>query len=136
MRALRDFNLPKIVAEDSPVFLGLISDLFPNLDVPRRRDHRFEKAVKTGCCDNKLQPDESFIMKVVQLDELLKVRHSVFIIGAAGTGKSSTWKTLHKTYQSQGKKPTFTDLNPKAVSNDELYGIINPSTRVIYEIFS
>ena len=35
MRALRDFNLPKIVAEDSPVFLGLISDLFPNLDVPR-----------------------------------------------------------------------------------------------------
>ena len=130
MRAMRDFNLPKIVAEDSPVFLGLISDLFPNLDVPRRRDQEFEKAVKSGCCDNKLQPDESFNLKVVQLDELLKVRHSVFIIGAAGTGKSSTWKTLHKAYQSQGKKATFTDLNPKAVSNDELYGIINPSTRV------
>ena len=130
MRALRDFNLPKIVAEDSQVFLGLISDLFPNLDVPRRRDHEFEKAIKIGCCHSELQPDESFIMKVVQLEEVLKVRHSVFIIGAAGTGKSATWKTLQKTYQCQGKKPTYTDLNPKAVSNDELYGIINPSTRV------
>jgi dynein heavy chain len=27
------------------------------------------------------------------------------------------------------KKPIFCDLNPKAVTNDELYGIINPATR-------
>ena len=27
------------------------------------------------------------------------------------------------------KKPVYTDLNPKAVTNDELYGIINPATR-------
>jgi dynein heavy chain len=113
MRALRDFNLPKIVAEDCPVFLGLISDLFPNLDVPRKRDQEFEKAVKHASCDNKLQPEESFIMKVVQLDELLDVRHSVFIVGAAGTGKSCAWKTLFRTYQNQKKKPVYTDLNPK-----------------------
>ena len=46
MRALRDFNLPKIVSDDNPVFLGLISDLFPSLDVPRKRELEFEKAVK------------------------------------------------------------------------------------------
>ena len=129
MRALRDFNLPKVVADDNPVFLGLISDLFPNLDVPRKRDQEFEKAVKHSSCDLKLQPEESFIMKVVQLDELLAVRHSVFIVGEAGTGKSQTWKTLHRTYQNLKKKPIYTDLNPKAVSNDELYGVINPATR-------
>merc|ERR1711923_583708 len=39
------------------------------------------------------------------------------------------WKTLHRTYQNLKKKPIYTDLNPKAVSNDELYGVINPSTR-------
>lgn len=33
MRALRDFNIPKIVTDDMPVFIGLISDLFPALDV-------------------------------------------------------------------------------------------------------
>jgi dynein heavy chain len=32
MRALRDFNIPKIVTDDMPVFIGLISDLFPALD--------------------------------------------------------------------------------------------------------
>ncbi len=37
MRALRDFNTPKIVTDDLPVFMGLIGDLFPALDVPRKR---------------------------------------------------------------------------------------------------
>ena len=129
MRALRDFNLPKIVSDDNPVFLGLIGDLFPNLDVPRKRDQEFEKAVKHASCDLKLQPEESFIMKIVQLDELLAVRHSVFIVGESGTGKSQTWKTLYRTYQNLKKKPIYTDLNPKAVTNDELYGVINPATR-------
>ena len=57
MRALRDFNLPKIVSDDNPVFLGLISDLFPSLDVPRKRELDFEKAVKHAACDLKLQPE-------------------------------------------------------------------------------
>lgn len=43
MRALRDFNIPKIVTDDLPVFMGLIGDLFPALDVPRKRDLDFEK---------------------------------------------------------------------------------------------
>ena len=41
--------------------------------------------------DLKLQPEDSFILKVVQLQELLDVRHSVFVIGAAGTGKSQVY---------------------------------------------
>lgn len=50
-------------------------------------------------------------------------------MGNAGTGKTMVWKTLNKTYQNQGLKPLYNDLNPKAVTNDELFGIINPSTR-------
>ena len=46
MRALRDFNTPKIVTDDVPVFMGLIGDLFPALDVPRKRDMDFEAEVK------------------------------------------------------------------------------------------
>ena len=129
MRALRDFNTPKIITEDMPVFLGLIADLFPNLDVPRKRDPVFEKSVKMAACDLKLQPEENFIMKVCQFDELLSVRHSVFIVGDAGTGKTQTWKTLVKTYENLDRHPLFTDLNPKAVTNDELYGYVNAASR-------
>ena len=46
MRALRDFNTPKIVTDDVPIFMGLIGDLFPALDVPRKRDMDFEAEVK------------------------------------------------------------------------------------------
>ena len=48
MRALRDFNIPKIVTDDLPVFMGLIGDLFPALDVPRKRDPEFEKVVRVN----------------------------------------------------------------------------------------
>lgn len=46
MRSLRDFNIPKIVTDDMPVFMGLIGDLFPALDVPRKRDLDFEAVVR------------------------------------------------------------------------------------------
>ena len=65
----------------------------------------------------------------MQLQELFEVRHSVFIVGNAGTGKSCVWKSLFKANQNMKKKPTAIDLNPKAVTNDELFGIINPATR-------
>ncbi|XP_050294546.1 dynein beta chain, ciliary-like [Anthonomus grandis grandis] len=129
MRALRDFNIPKIVTDDTPVFMGLIGDLFPALDVPRKRNMEFEKMIKKTAMEMKLQPEEGFILKVVQLEELFAVRHSVFIIGFAGTGKSMVWKCLNRTYANQKLKPVYNDLNPKAVTNDELFGVINPSTR-------
>ncbi|XP_056405417.1 dynein axonemal heavy chain 9 [Hyla sarda] len=129
MRALRDFNIPKIVTDDMPVFMGLIGDLFPALDVPRKRDMDFETFVKQAVLDLKLQAEDNFVLKVVQLEELLAVRHSVFIVGNAGTGKSQVLKSLNKTYGIMKRRPVWTDLNPKAVTNDELFGIINPSTR-------
>ena len=53
MRALRDMNLPKFVFEDVPLFLGLISDLFPGLDCPRVRYPNFNDAVEAVLEDNK-----------------------------------------------------------------------------------
>ncbi|XP_068439704.1 dynein axonemal heavy chain 9 isoform X3 [Clinocottus analis] len=129
MRALRDFNIPKIVTDDMPVFMGLIGDLFPALDVPRKRDLDFEKHVKESILDLKLQAEDNFVLKVVQLEELLAVRHSVFVIGNAGTGKSQVMRSLQRTYQNMKRRPVWADLNPKAVTNDELFGIINPATR-------
>ncbi|XP_040542548.1 dynein axonemal heavy chain 17 isoform X5 [Gallus gallus] len=129
MRALRDFNIPKIVTDDLPVFMGLIGDLFPALDVPRKRDLSFEKVIKQSVLELKLQAEESFVLKVVQLEELLQVRHSVFVIGNAGCGKSQVLRSLNKTYRNMKQKPVTVDLDPKAVTCDELFGVIHPSTR-------
>ncbi|XP_068180103.1 dynein axonemal heavy chain 11 [Antennarius striatus] len=129
MRAMRDFNMPKIVTDDVTIFLGLLGDLFPGLEVERERDTEFEKAVRKTTVALGLQPEETFILKVVQLEELMVVRHSVFVLGNAGTGKSQIVKVLYKTYVNLRKKPVWNDLNPKAVDRDELFGFIHPATR-------
>lgn len=38
-------------------------------------------------------------------------------------------KTLHKTYSNMKLKPIWTDINPKAVTTDELFGFLHPATR-------
>ncbi|KAM6403695.1 dynein axonemal heavy chain 17 [Rhynochetos jubatus] len=129
MRALRDFNIPKIMTDDLPVFLGLIGDLFPALDVPRKRDLDFEEMVTQSVLELGLQAEESFVLKVVQLEELLRVRHCVFVIGSAGCGKSQVLRSLQRTYQRMKRTPVAVDLDPKAVTRDELFGVTHPTTR-------
>lgn len=64
MRALRDFNTPKIVTDDAAIFSGLLGDLFPGLEVERERDSEFENAVRKTTLALRLQPEETFILKV------------------------------------------------------------------------
>ena len=131
MRALRDFNIPKIVKEDEVVFFGLLNDLFPGLNPPRKRDENLESYVNEAC--NKLgnDPDETFCLKVIQLEELLAIRHCVFIMGPAGSGKSQCWRTLKaaRDLMNPDSITKVVDLNPKAVKTEELYGFISLATR-------
>ncbi|KAM6314848.1 LOW QUALITY PROTEIN: dynein axonemal heavy chain 11 [Aegotheles albertisi] len=123
MRALRDFYLPKTVTDDIPIFMGLISDLFPALDIPRKRNLQFEQMVKQSTLELLLQPEERFILKVFQLEELLAVYH-VLVTGNAGTGKSKALKVLHHTMNTE-QKPVLNDLNPKVLIADELFSFIH-----------
>lgn len=34
IRAMRDSNVPKFLADDLPLFSALIQDLFPNVEIP------------------------------------------------------------------------------------------------------
>ena len=45
MRALRDMNMPKFIFEDVPLFMGLITDLFPSIDVKRKEFEKKDKIV-------------------------------------------------------------------------------------------
>jgi len=67
LRALRDFNIPKIVQDDTPVFFGLLGDLFPGIDVPRKRDMEFENIVEGVAKEAGMYADPEFILKIVQL---------------------------------------------------------------------
>jgi dynein heavy chain len=129
MRALRDFNTPKIVKQDEVIFFGLLGDLFPGVDPPRKTDPVLEEAVRTACVKRGLDPDEAFRLKAVQLEELLAIRHCVFVMGPAAAGKSNCWQTLQAARTELKRKTKAVDLDPKAVTPEELYGYIHPATR-------
>ena len=50
LRALRDFNLGKLTADDTSIFMGLLNDLFPKTVelVPRAVDREFEAKARAA----------------------------------------------------------------------------------------
>jgi len=43
---LRDFNLPKIVKPDQQIFLDLIRDLFPGIEVEQKQDAELYETIQ------------------------------------------------------------------------------------------
>ncbi len=129
MRALRDFNTPKIPHHDTPIFLRLIADLFVGLDVPVKQDQALKDMCTRSALEEGLQADDMFLNRTVQFQELLDVRHSVMLLGPAGCGKTTIWKTLAAAHNLDKPKKTcvYETVNPKAVSGDELYGYMTLS---------
>lgn len=96
MRSLRDMNLSKLVADDIPLFNGLLLDIFPKqTDVPKKLYPEIEKKIpevidkKGGIIKN-----ENFILKIIQLYETALVRHGFMLVGPAGSGKSTIMSIL------------------------------------------
>ena len=135
MRALRDFNIPKIVREDEVVFFGLLGDLFPFCqNKPRTIPERNMDKQLLGFCEEVCQksgndPDEIFLLKCVQFEELLAIRHCVFLMGPPAAGKTQCWKTLAQARAIRGDITKVTDVNPKSIKTEELYGFISMATR-------
>jgi dynein heavy chain len=123
MRALRDFNIPKIVTDDKPIFIRLISDLFPNAKAEDKKPSKLTKLCeKTTKADMGLIPEEQFVKKCIDCADILEVRHCMFIIGPPGCGKTTVWRTLIQTHKNNGEDGEYDTLNPKAVNVDELFG--------------
>ena len=123
MRALRDFNTPKIPNHDIPIFLRLINDLFMGLTVTSKVDEDLKAKIIRVAKETGLQYDEMFVNKTCNFQELLDIRHSVMLLGPAGCAKTTIWKILQAAHNvDQSKRVCVAEtVNPKAVTGDELY---------------
>ena len=117
MHALRDFNLPKIAGDDLVVFMGLLKDLFPNVFdlMPKAKDAEFEQLIVETAKENALQPADYFVQNVVDVLDLLAIRHCIFAIGSSGNNKSESWKTLANCWTKQGKKTHLGPAKPRGL---------------------
>lgn len=125
--ALKDFNIPKIVTDDKPIFINLLKDLFTEVSgVPETIiDEDLKTIVAKKVKELNLVAEEQFCLKCVQLSDILEVRHCVFIIGPPGCGKSAVWKTLAAANKEIDLETEYDCLDPKAVTADELFGTLS-----------
>ncbi|XP_063217349.1 dynein axonemal heavy chain 1-like [Bacillus rossius redtenbacheri] len=88
LRALRDVNVPKFLADDLKLFDGIVSDLFPLMEELPVDYGILEAGVRQSCGEMRLEDVPEFVKKVIQLYETTVVRHGLMIVGPTGSGKT------------------------------------------------
>ncbi|CAN0448155.1 unnamed protein product, partial [Ectocarpus sp. 8 AP-2014] len=144
LRSVNDINLPKFTVEDLPLFKGITSDLFPGVELGESDHGPLLQGIDSVCEEGinispgqllKLMPKPSWRKKVIQLYEMVLVRHGVMIVGQTGSGKTTTVHTLAQA-MSRCSDEGSTDfarvqvhtMNPKSISSGQLYGNFDDST--------
>ena len=134
IRAFKDSNLPKFLIDDINLFMAIISDLFPGVEIPAQDYGELRVAVEKSIDSSGLQIIPDFVIKVIQLYETFNVRFGVMLVGPTGGGKTQCYRMLqaamtllrergHKDPNFQ-KTNTFV-FNPKCIKMGELYGEYN-----------
>jgi dynein heavy chain len=144
-KAIMDVNLPKFTSADTPLFVGILSDLFPGLVMPEQDYDNLTEMITEQAKKMNIQLVPSFMEKTILLYEMFMCRHGLCVCGAANSGKSMALKVLAGAMTRMNKKwglpedaaeldPPMVSaekveifsLNPKSVKMGQLYGDFDP----------
>ncbi|GMF33821.1 unnamed protein product [Phytophthora lilii] len=160
IKAMVGANTPKLTDEDTRLFHGIVKDLFPDTlsslgfgecdallagvggTASAVGSVNFvatlEEEINEQLRRDNLQNPHQWTKKILQLFATLEVRLGVVQIGATGSGKSTSLRTLKTAVTALRERAAHPDtrfqrvisytLNPKAISMIELYGFFHPVT--------
>ena len=91
LRALQDVNIPKFLDGDLPLFRGIISDLFPGKKRPELDYGALVSVMQSTIDAHGLQPHPWFMGKVIELYEMIVVRHGADSASFSSSFSTSSW---------------------------------------------
>ncbi|XP_045510942.1 dynein axonemal heavy chain 7 [Colias croceus] len=133
LRSIKDVNLPKFLEHDVPLFMGIIGDLFPGLPLPQAGLPHLVACLREVCGPLNLQANDFFVEKVLQLYEMILVRHGLMLVGLPFSGKTKCYHALGHALALVSEKGLmdenaveWTVINPKSITMGQLYGQFDP----------
>ena len=97
LQALVESNLPKLLKEDTNLFLGILRDLFPRTDQYSHEHENIEQAIRRAIKELNYEYWPAQADKAVQLYNQLVLRHGTMLVGGAGAGKTAVRNILQKS---------------------------------------
>lgn len=135
LQAIIDVNLPKFLAQDIPLFNGIYTDLFPDTSLPEPHREELIELIRIVLKKRNLQATSWYMEKIIQIYEMLLVRHGLMIVGRTLSGKTQAYQVLAEALgELAGKRRAtmrefstiYKIINPKAITLDQLYGSFDP----------
>jgi dynein heavy chain len=119
-------NLSKFVAQDIPLFLGLLKDIFPlQTNIPKKVYKTVDGAVRRLLKERNLFDEPKWYIKIIQLYENSMVRHGFMVVGSVGSGKTTIINNLTDALSEVVVSHKLIKMNPKSITGQEMYGVMN-----------
>ena len=125
IRAMRDSNISKLLADDAKLFDAIIGDLFPGVVFENESFEELTDAIIKAIEKRELQHSDFMIQKTIQLYQTIHIRHGVMLVGPTGGGKTTSRNLLADSIAILGTPVEQKEINPKAVTLPDLYGAYN-----------